>query len=56
MNWGILEVSLGINNVLCNDKRDIRGLGFPFSYSSRKLGIYFYSLNYLCSQYCYQPS
>ena len=28
MNWWILEVSLGINNVLCNDKRYIRGLDF----------------------------
>ena len=28
MNWWILEVSLGINNVLCNDKRYKRGLDF----------------------------
>ena len=34
MNWWILEVSLGINNDLCNDKRYIRGLGFPFSCST----------------------
>ena len=34
MNWWILEASLGINNDLCNNKRYIRGFGFPFSYST----------------------
>ena len=37
MNWWILEVSLGINNVLCNNKRYIRGFGFPFYCSNDHL-------------------
>ena len=39
MNGWILEVSLGINNDLCNDKRYIKGLGFPFS-CSKLLAIF----------------
>ena len=34
MNWWILEVFLGINNVLCNNKRYIKGFGFAFSCST----------------------
>ena len=41
MNWWILEVSLGINNVLCNDKRYKRGLGFPFSCSDLRVSSLF---------------